>query len=61
MIMPKPPKKRYRTEVVINKFRSELERRLAEIKPRLKPTDRVRWLWGYADALEDIIKELDKK
>jgi ribosome modulation factor len=43
------------------KFRSELERRLAEMKPRLKPTDRVRWLWGYADALEDIIKELDKK
>jgi hypothetical protein len=41
-----------------DKFRSELERRLAEMKPRLKPTDRVRWLWG---ALEDIIKELDKK
>lgn len=32
------------------KLRSELERRLAEMKPRLKPTDRVRWLWGYADA-----------
>jgi len=31
------------------------ERRLKEIAPSLKPEDRVRWLWGYHDALEDIV------
>ena len=42
------------------KLRSELERRLAEMKPRLKPTDRVRWLWGYYDALLDMKKQIAK-
>ena len=47
--------------MTLGKLAEFIERKFNDIEPRLNPKDRARWLWGYADALEDIIKELDKK
>jgi hypothetical protein len=37
-----------------------LDNEIARIKPLLKSTDKVRWLWGYYDALVDMKKQIDK-
>ena len=37
-----------------------LDGEIARIKPLLKKTDRVRWLWGYYDALVDMKKQIAK-
>src|SRR5574344_2002502 len=41
----------------INKW---LDGEIARIKPLLKKTDKVRWLWGYYDALVDMKKQIAK-
>ena len=37
-----------------------LDGEIARIKPFLKKTDKVRWLWGYYDALLDMKKHIAK-
>jgi hypothetical protein len=37
-----------------------LDGEIARIKPLLKKTDKVRWLWGYYDALVDMKKQIAK-
>ena len=36
------------------------EKKMAEIRPLLKSTDKARWLWGYYDAMADIVKKEGK-
>ena len=40
------------------KLTAFIERKMKDIEPRLNPKDRARWLWGYRDALEDVLKEI---
>ena len=44
-----------------DKLASFIERKMKDIEPGLSAQDKVRWLWGYHDALEDILNKVNKE
>jgi hypothetical protein len=44
--------------MTLGKLAEFIERKMKGIEPGLNPKDRARWLWGYHDALEDVMKEM---
>lgn len=44
-----------------DKLASFIERKMKDIEPGLSAQDKVRWLWGYHDALEDILNKINKE
>ena len=47
--------------MTLGKLAEFIERKMKDIEPRLDPKDRARWLWGYYDALEDVMKEIKEE
>lgn len=39
----------------------EIQKRINEVSKTLKPTDRVRWKWGYVDGLKEALKIISKR
>ena len=38
----------------------EIKQRIQEASKNLKPSDKVRWKWGYVDGLKEALKILQK-
>ena len=43
------------------KLTAFIERKMKDIEPGLSAQDKIRWLWGYHDALEDILNKINKE